>query len=160
MPRQSVSAENNPGEKVMMRKLAIAVFALSLTALGCGSDSGSPAPDGGHAGDSAVTPGAEAGAPKDVASTPDAAAPADGPGVDVAAQADAAAPSDVAQTVDAGQVTEAGNLDVPSTVDGGPRIDGGAVDSNTPDVAAAHDVSPVDAGEGEAGLAADSGTTG
>jgi hypothetical protein len=149
----------------MMRKLAIAVFTLSLTALGCGSDSGSPAPDGGHAGDSAVTPlGAEAGAPKDVASTPDAAAPVDGPGVDlaVAVQADTAAPSDVAQIVDAGQALDVGgNADVlPATIDGGPRIDVGAVDSNTPDVAATHDASPVDAGEGEAGLAADSGATG
>ncbi len=140
----------------MMRKFAITVFALSLTALGCGSDSGTPVADSGHAGDTAVTTGAEAGAPKDTGSTLDAGATVDVPGVDVAS-ADVAAPSDVAQPADAGQITEAGKPDAPPLpVDGGPRIDGLSVDSNAQaDVAAPTDVSVA----GEAGLAADSGAT-
>jgi hypothetical protein len=56
MPRQSDSAENKPGEKAMMRKLAVTVFAaLSFAALGCGSDSGTKSPD------AYVAPGTEAG---------------------------------------------------------------------------------------------------
>jgi hypothetical protein len=166
MPRQGVSAENNPGEKSMMRKFAIAVFALSLTALGCGSDSGSSAPDAANAVDGSATPGAEAGAPKDGATPVDGKALGlDGAAVevavsDVASTPDAASPTDLAKPTEAGQVVEAGKLDVAPAVDGGPRLDGGAVDSNTADAPAPSDAGAVDAGTAEAGMAADADVTG
>jgi hypothetical protein len=164
MPRQSVSAENNPGEKAMMRKFAIAVFALSLTALGCGSDSGTTTPDA-QADGVATPPAAEAGAGRDVATASEVATPVvDAFVADVAVPSDLAVPDvalplDVAQPTDVAQVIEAGNKDAAPALDGGTA---GAVDAGK-DAAPALDggtAGAVDAGAGEAGLAADAGTTG
>jgi hypothetical protein len=147
----------------MMRKLAVTVFAISLTALGCGSDSGTPAKN--DAGDAAKAPSAEVGVTPDVGGAKDVAAsetttPIDGAKPDVPT-------TEAAQVVEAGQVGEAGqNLDgkrdSSAPLDVTPRFDGGAVDTNQdaaqPD-ANVGEAGAVDTGTGEAG-AVDTGVTG
>jgi hypothetical protein len=108
----------------MMKKLAVTLFALSLTALGCGSDSGTKT-------DAApkldTLPGVE------VAQTPDVPATT-GPEAGSEAQPDnAPAPIDVA--IDQAKPTDvaidqATPIDVATPIDGAvdARIDGGAVD--------------------------------
>jgi hypothetical protein len=108
----------------MMKKLAVTLFALSLTALGCGSDSGTktdaapkldtpPGVEVALTPDVPVTPGPEAGpeAQLDNASAP----------IDVAI--DQVKPTDVA-------IDQATPIDVATPIDGAvdARIDGGAVD--------------------------------
>ena len=136
----------------MMRKLAVTVFTLSLAALGCGSDSGTPpGPDTGVP--------AEAGAKTDVVVNPSldtqvADAPVgpevqvalDGPKLDVPVVVDS--PSDQAQVVDqAPQI-----VDGPKPVDTQPAIDGpkpaldGGVDTQRVDSGAAVDAGGVDGG--------------
>jgi hypothetical protein len=149
MPRQSDSAENNPGEKAMMRKLAVTAFALSLAALGCGSDSGTkPTPDTGVALDGAKTDVVS----QDVGQTPDVvpAGPEvqvalDGPSADVPLVLDSPVLLDQAQVldqapqivVDAPKQVDTQAIDGPKPVlDGGvetPRVDSGAVDSGSVD---------------------------
>ena len=122
----------------MMKKLAVTAFALSLTALGCGSDSGgkndaAPKKD--------VQPGAEVQVSPDAAWGPEA----QGPGLEVG-QPDTKPPVDLAtdqplpidQAID--HVTP---IDVPQTLDGG--VDAPAIDAT------------VDVKAGESGAALDGG---
>jgi hypothetical protein len=147
MPRQSDSAENNPGEKAMMRKLAVTVFALSLAALGCGSDSGNPAPDTGVAIDGAktdvVTPN------PDIAQTPDAPM-----GLEVQAKVDVSTP-DLPQTLDQAQsLDQALGVDqAPQAVDTAKTVDTQGIDGAKPSVD-----SSVDTKRADAGAAVDSGS--
>jgi hypothetical protein len=147
MPRQSDSAENKPGEKVMMRKLAVTAFALSLAALGCGSDSGTkPTPDTGVAIDSAkpdvvTTPTDTATPDLTIQVTPDTGTP------DLAA-VDAAIVPDVAQTVDQAPpiVDTAKSVDVQGIDGAKPVLDGGAADTQHPDTQRVDSGASVDAG--------------
>jgi hypothetical protein len=120
----------------MMRKLAVTVFVLSLAALGCGSDSGTPSKA-----DTAVSPDGSSVKPETNSDqaigaetqSPDLA-------IDLAQGSEVKAEvqlSEAGSTSEAGQVTEAGikpevnkPVDVQPGVDQGtPRLDGGAVDS-------------------------------
>jgi hypothetical protein len=142
MPRQSDSIENQPGEKVMMRKLAVTVFALSFAALGCGSDSGTS-----NLVDTGITPAVDSGA-KDTSAadahvTPDVTAAT----VDTAKQDDVATPSDVAVSNDTNT-----QVDVGLTVDASAQADVivPALDGAKPSVDTAADSGetqkPVDSG--------------
>ena len=135
----------------MMRKLAVTVFALSLAALGCGSDSGTKTPDSAAVG-------------LDGGKTDTTVAPIDTSAADVAmgevqSQMDTAKPdSTVSET---GAFDQAQGLDSPPVIDGAkgtevqgevqgidgskPVIDGG-VDAPQSDAATAVDAGSVDAG--------------
>jgi hypothetical protein len=136
MPRQSDSAENKPGEKAMMRKLAVTVFALSLAAFGCGSDSGTkttdapvtPPADGGGKLDTPV-PGADVPVPDaPIVDSPALDTAKDVPAVDVAQVLDQAQPVDQApQTLDTAKVVDVQSID--STK---PVVDGGVNDTKAP----------------------------
>jgi hypothetical protein len=150
MPRQSDTAENNPGEKAMMRKLAVTVFALSLAALGCGSDSGNKTPDTGVAIDGAktdvVTPN------PDIAQTPDAPM---GPEASLdTTKVDVSTP-DLPQTLDQAQsLDQALGVDqAPPTVDTAKTVDTQGIDGAKPSVDGS-----VDTKRADAGAAVDSGS--
>jgi hypothetical protein len=121
----------------MMKKLAVAVFALSLTALGCGSD------DGGGKTDAAPkldTVGAEVVTQPDVPVGPEAGPETQKPDVPALDQAvDKVTPID--QTVDQSTIDVPTPLDVP-TIDGpAPKLDGGVLDTQAGEAAA-----PIDGG--------------
>jgi hypothetical protein len=128
-PLEAYLEENKPGDKAMTRKLAVTVFAMSLTLVGCGSSSTTKpdvgadvkAPVADVAGpeaakpDLAVVPGPEVGVPTPDAPIPDAAVPAD------TATPDAPV-ADVGR--DGGQLGDGGSLtDVKA--EGGARPEGG-----------------------------------
>ncbi len=131
----------------MMKKLAVTVFALSLTALGCGSDSGTktdaakpdtkppvevqPQPD-------VPVAGPEAGpeAQPDLNKGPDLAQP-----IDVAKPIDVA-PVDLAKPVDVGQID--GGTDAPIN----PAIDGAAPDTQPSEAGAPIDGGAIDGARG------------
>ena len=133
----------------MMRKLAVTVFALSLAALGCGSDSG--------------TKPVDTGVSSEVGKTPDAYV---APGVDTGA-ADAPMGPETQPSVDAGKidgtVADAPAIDqaqvdtAPQAVDAPKGIDVQAIDSpKTPidggvDAPQADAVKAVDGGSVDAG---------
>jgi hypothetical protein len=132
MPRQSDSAENKPGEKAMMRKLAVTVFVLSVAALGCGSDSGKETPDTGVA--------AEVGGQKDMG------------------QDQATMTPDAETTVDMGTASEANPSVDGAMVDGSVVVDGGVADAPAADGPATHvDGGSVDGGAGDMAPAVDGG---
>jgi hypothetical protein len=119
----------------MMKKLAVTVFVVSLAAIGCGSDDGTPA--------------------KTDAANPDVMTKADGPAakLDVNVQTDTPMKQDVApdmadkvdqQSVDQGQEMDGGAVDG-GAVDGG-TIDGGDEDAPIGIDGGAVDVQPVDTG--------------
>ncbi len=125
----------------MMRKLAVTVFALSLSAFGCGSDSGSNKPDTGMGVDSGKTesdaPIADAPVGPEVQVGVDGQA-VDGPSVDMAHGEDVTpgvdAPAIDAQVVDGPAVDAVkpvldGGPDATPHVDSGPAVDAGSVDS-------------------------------
>jgi hypothetical protein len=131
MPRQSDSAENNPGEKAMMRKLAVTVFALSLAALGCGSDSGNKTPD------APMGPEASLDTTKVDVSTPDLPQTLDqAQSLDQALGVDQAPPTvDTAKTVDTQGIDGAkpsvdGSVDT-KRADAGAAVDSGSVDGGS-----------------------------
>ena len=100
-PKEAYLEKNNPGDKSMTRKLAVTVFAMSLTLVGCGSSSttkSDAAPD--------VKPPVDVAAPDAAKPEVQPTQPEVGPPVDVA-QADVAVPVDIAVTPDA-QVIDAG----------------------------------------------------
>lgn len=129
----------------MMRKLAVTVFALSLAALGCGSDSGTKtpdsataSPDGGKTPDAYVAPVVDTGA---------ADAPA-GPEVQVQLDTQKVvdtqvpdAPMDQAPALDTGSLDGIQGIDVSKPqldsgvdapkADTGPAVDAGSVDGGT-----------------------------
>ena len=143
MPRQSGLAANNPRREAMMKKLVVTVFALSLTALGCGSDDGgkkdaapkmdtlpgvevqAPIPDAPW-GPEVQAPGVEAGQPDTkpaIDQAVDQASPTDVP-MDQAVPMDAGTP-DTNMGVDMSPVTvDGGAIDAQET-EAGPAIDGG-----------------------------------
>jgi hypothetical protein len=148
MPRQSDSAENNPGEKAMMRKLAVTVFALSLAALGCGSDSGNKTnPDtgvGAEAGkNDTVIPGPETQADAPIGpEVPLDTAKVDVPAVDTPQALDApqtdlpSQPLDTAKPVDGPGIDSVkpvvdGGVDSQPSVDTGSALDAGAMDTGS-----------------------------
>jgi hypothetical protein len=144
MPRQSDSAENKPGEKAMMRKLAVMVLALSFATLGCGSDDGKkPTTDGGIDG-----PKTTDVKPADVA--PDVN-PADvagdlPPAVDLGPDKATVVEVGVDQGVDQGTGVDVGK---DAGVDGTTHVDVGG-----PDLKVGVDSTPgVDLGASEAGTA-------
>ncbi len=114
----------------MMKKLAVAVFALSLTALGCGSDDG---------GKNDAAPKLDTQQPGAEVQVPDAPQGAEaGPEV----QRDTLPPID--QTVDKGgadQAVDQNQTDVPTPLDV-PGIDGG-LDTNTVDTQPGETAKPV-----------------
>jgi len=130
----------------MMKKLAVTVFALSLTALGCGSDNGTkndaaPSVD--------TKPGAEV--------LPQTDTPLPGPEAGPEAQPDLAQGPDLAQPpIDGPKPIDVAPVDQGNPVDGGnqdtsihPPIDGGSVD-----------VQPSEAGVHIDGGAVDGGSAG
>jgi hypothetical protein len=133
MPRQSDSAENKPGEKAMMRKLAVTVFVLSVAALGCGSDSGDK-PDTGTV--------VEAGQ-KDMAPGPDQAMGTPDMGTDMGSTAEVMAPVDTQMVdtgsvvvpvdggVDSGSAVDSATGDAPAAVDGGAKLDTAASEAGS-----------------------------
>lgn len=116
-PREAYLEENNPGDKAMMRKLIVTVFAMSLTLVGCGSSS-TTKPD---AGSDVKAPGAEVGL--DTAKLDRPVVPPDGQLADLAQPADVAVDTAIADVA----VTEGG-------------VDAGDAGSLTPDTR------PVEAG--------------
>jgi hypothetical protein len=136
MPRQSDSAENKPGEKAMMRKLAVTVFALSLAALGCGSDSGTPAPDTGAPIDGAKTPNLDTAQVPDVSWGPEVQASLDVSTPDLPQTIDQAQGLDQAQAVD--QATP--------VIDTQKPVDTQAIDSTKPVLDGGVDTQRVDSG--------------
>lgn len=125
----------------MMRKLAVTVFALSLAALGCGSDSGTKTPDTGVA--------AEAGHPTVDSQIPDAPM-----GTEVQAQLDTAmvevSAVDVSQVVDVAQGPDLPGVDSQKAVDvqgvdsTKPVLDGGVDSHPSVDTGSALDAGSVD----------------
>jgi len=136
----------------MMRKLAVTVFALSLAALGCGSDSGTKPVDTGvsldgvKTTDAYVAPSVEAGAADasvnaEVQGSLDAGK-VDAPATDVPSGIDQAQGLDSAQVIDGPKGIDAQGIDSPKTV-----VDGGAADApQAPDAVKAVDTGSVDAG--------------
>jgi hypothetical protein len=134
----------------MMRKLAVTVFALSLAALGCGSDSGTKPVDTGVSSevgktpDAYVAPGVDTGA-ADAPMGPEVALDAgkidatvaDAPAVDQAQGIDTAP-----QAIDAPKGIDVQAIDSPKT-----PLDGG-VDAPQADAVKAVDGGSVDAGNG------------
>jgi hypothetical protein len=130
----------------MMKKLVATVFVLSLTALGCGSDSGTqPKPDaapdtrpGAEVQPDQALPGPEAGpeAQPDLAKGPDLAQP-----IDTTKPIDVTTPSDVAKPVDVGTI-DGGKDDAPITT----PIDGGAADVQPSEAGAPIDGGAIDGG--------------
>jgi len=132
-----------------MRKLAVTLFALSLAALGCGSDSGTKtpdsavSPDGGKTPDAYVAPGVDAGPTPDTSST----------GAEVQVQVDtqkvetqvADAPVDQAQIPDTAPLDGLKGIDVQGIDGTKPVLDGGA-DAPKIDADAAADADSVDGG--------------
>lgn len=131
----------------MMRKLAVTVFALSLAALGCGSDSGTNTVDTGVAAeagktDTTPTPGADtslADAPlgADALDT----AKADSQAADIPVGIDQAQGLDTAQGIDAPNVIDVQGIDGPkvqldSSVDSR-RNDAGGIDTGSVDAGTA-----------------------
>jgi hypothetical protein len=125
----------------MMRKLAVTVFVLSLAAMGCGSDDGTPAKA-----DTAVSADGSSvklDVNKDVPNTPDSPATPDlaidqaptpdGPAIDVKPSVDvqageAGGKQDVKPTVDV-QTVDQGKTELDggkTPVDGGVPVDGGS----------------------------------
>ena len=111
----------------MMRKLAVTVFALSLAALGCGSDSGNQNNDVGGG------PGVD-GAAKDTAA--DVAQP------DTSIASDGAIDATAKQDVSVDQTTA---IDT-AQVDGGPKVDANGVDAQAVDGGSSIDATAVDGG--------------
>jgi hypothetical protein len=151
MPRQSDSAENKPGEKAMMRKLAATVFVLSLTALGCGSDSDTKTPDTGVTVDGGktdvVTPSLDVQTP-DAPFGPEVQASQDVSTPDLPQTIDQASVLDQAQGVDHASPTvdTAKPVDTKVIIDGAkPSVDGG-VDAQHVDSGATVDSGSVDGG--------------
>jgi hypothetical protein len=125
----------------MMRKLAVTVFVLSLAAVGCGSDSGTPSKS-----DTSVQPD---GAKAEVAVVPDA--PANQDSADVAVGPETTPPVDTAQS-EANTVLDGGKADT-QVVDVTPTVDGGA-DSKGIDSGTTLDTgTPVDGGAVDTGSA-------
>ncbi len=114
----------------MMRKLAVTVFALSLSAFGCGSDSGGNKPDtavgvdSGKTTDTIVTDAPIADTPL----TPDTQVGMDGPVVD-APVVDVAQHEDVMPSVDTPAVDVQEGVDGQAIDSVKPVLDGGAHDS-------------------------------
>ena len=136
----------------MMRKLAVTVFALSLAALGCGSDSGTKTPD------AAVSPDGQ----KPVDTTvPIADGPtvADAPiGVEAQAPLDTAKVETPAVAVDSTPVLDVaqGADQAPSTLDTG-KVDSQVIDTIKPAVDSG---APVDSGSTVDSGKVDGGTVG
>jgi hypothetical protein len=147
MPRQSDSAENKPGEKAMMRKLAVTVFAFSLAALGCGSDSGTNPVDTGVASEAGKT---------DVYVAPAIdTSPADAP-----IGADAYIPLDTAK-VDTTAVDGPNGIDQAQVLDTAPGVDGPkGVDAQGIDGPKVQVDGGVDAAKVDTGNLVDAGTAG
>jgi len=128
----------------MMRKLAVTVFALSLAALGCGSDSGTkPSPDTGVGGETGKA---------------DTVSPSDKEVVDAPAgnevQLDTAkadvsaldAPAvDAPPSVDLPAVDTSKSVDTPAVDGAKPVVDGGVDSAPAVDTGAALDTARVDA---------------
>ncbi len=133
----------------MMKKLAVTVFALSLAAIGCGSDSGTPAKKDATVDtktidsqsidtvktDTAIGPEAGAETQADKPISPDQAVDQVVPPVDVQPTIDGQ-PIDVQPTVD-GPKRDTTPIDaIQPPVDGGPKLDvQPAVDGGSVDVA-------------------------
>jgi hypothetical protein len=118
----------------MMRKLAVTVFALSLAALGCGSDSGNQNTD----------VASSDGGQKDTIGALDGAQPdtsiVDGAAIDGAAKLDGAIDQNTA--IDGAQVDGGVKIDA-NLVDTKPAVDGGAgLDTGTSSI----DATAIDAG--------------
>jgi hypothetical protein len=117
----------------MMRKLAVTVFALSLAALGCGSDSGTQNPDVGGGTDSSTLKDT---APVTDVALPDTSIGTDTATVDVAVKLDAAVDQNTAidgAKLDGGVKLDANGVDS-QVVDGGVRLDTGSSIDTTPGV--------------------------
>jgi len=133
----------------MMRKLAVTVFALSLAALGCGSDSGTKPVDTGVASeagktDTTPTPGIDTSL-ADAPMGPDLSvaldtAKVDSTAVDVTTGMDQAQVLDTAQVIDGPKGVDAQGIDGPKVqldggvdlrVDAGKALDSGSVDAGT-----------------------------
>jgi hypothetical protein len=136
----------------MMKKLAVTVFALSLAAFGCGSDSGEKKPDSGTDAKIDMAPKTDVNQPdQPIPSGPEAGAevkldlpiPVDQSAVDVSKQLDVQSIDHVQVTVDGGTVDanqpdkpapvlDGGKIDVqpteaqPPVIDGAKPVDGGA----------------------------------
>ena len=108
----------------MMRKLAVTVFALSLAALGCGSDNGT------------TNPGVDGATTKDTAPAIDVAQTDTPIGIDTAI--------DVAVTPDAA-IDQNTAIDT-AKVDGGPKVDANGVDAQAVDGGSSIDATAVDGG--------------
>ena len=109
----------------MMRKLAVTIFALSLAALGCGSDSGNQNPDVG--GPSADGPTAKDTAPAIDVAQPDTSIVLDG-AIDVTVKQDASVDQNTAidtAQVDGGAKVDTNSVDTKVGVDGGAGVDTG-----------------------------------
>jgi hypothetical protein len=146
MPRQSDSAENNPGEKAMMRKLAVTVFALSLAALGCGSDSGTKTPDTGVALDTGKTDTVTPATDTQIADAPiGPEVQLDTAKVDVPA-VDTPQVLDVAQTDLPSQPLDTKAVDSPGIDSTKPVLDGGVDSQPKLDTNPALDAGATDAG--------------
>jgi hypothetical protein len=124
----------------MIRKLAVTIFALSFTALGCGSDNGTTTTD-------AYVPASEAGTKPDLSTGTDTlqvGTEAGQPSVDVGTSPVdmAVVPMDVAQTSDVTIVpVDAGTgMDAQKPVDSSAGVDSGtAVDAQVTEAAAVVD---------------------
>jgi hypothetical protein len=125
----------------MMRKLAVTVVALSLAALGCGSDSGTKTPDASPKLDVAkadVSPGPEVQAIPDAPVGQEVQVPLDTAKLDVSAPdvpqiIDQATPVDQALPIDVPNAVDVQPVDGPKPVDGGaphldaqPKVDSGS----------------------------------
>ena len=110
----------------MMRKLAVTIFALSLAALGCGSDSGNQNNDVGG-GPSADGPTAKDTAPAIDVAQPDTSIVLDG-AIDVTVKQDASVDQNTAidtAQVDGGAKVDTNSVDTKVGVDGGAGVDTG-----------------------------------
>ena len=123
----------------MMRKLAVTVFALSLAALGCGSDSGTKTPDTGVALDTGKTDTITPATDTQIADAPI------GPEVDVPA-VDTPQVLDVAQTDLPSQPLDTKAVDSPGIDGTKPVLDGGVDSQPKLDTNPALDAGATDAG--------------
>jgi hypothetical protein len=134
----------------MMKKLVVTVFAVSLAALGCGSDDGTPNKDSGPKLDGLPGlevqvngPEVQVNGPEVQVSGPEVGAPDKAPDVNV--------PIDGTTVVDGGApdqpivIIDGGDIDAPVT-EAGPTVDTGAADAKATEAGPAVDGGTVDVG--------------
>ena len=140
----------------MMRKLAVTVFVVSLAALGCGSDSGSPTKT-----DTGVTP-ADGAKPADVANKDVAGLDTAIGGPDVSI--DVAQGEETGPKLDVAVVTEGGALETNPQLDLGKdtsKLDSQGIDSVPSTVDGGADTKTSEAGTAvDTGTSVDGGTVG